>query len=319
MPGAPPRSAASIPESSAIVASPVAAWAARALISALASKLSPVSGGSSTSAGSGWRCTPGSSSDISASLCWLRVARITPPAPPSLRSTSRSDPLLHLPQATDAHLGQSEKLVKGGARERGPLRRRLHLDQAAVAGHHHVGVDFGVGVLAIVEVAEGAAVDHADADRGDRAGQRQSVERLLVNQLLEGLAQGDEAAGDRRAAGAAVGFEHVAVDVDAAFAHRPEVDDDPQRAPDQALDLDPAPVLFALRDVALLAIAGRGGQHRVLGGDPPLAPAPHPARHLAGDRPRADHPRPAGPAQRPAARGFPETGAGRHPAGGGWG
>src|SRR5947199_5636590 len=143
MPGAPPRSAASIPESSAIVTSLVAAWAARALISALASKLLPVSGGSTTSSGSGRRSTPGNNSDISATLCWLRVARITPPAPPLLRSASRSYPLLHLPQATDAHLGQAQKLVKRGARERGPLRRRLHLDEAAVAGHHHVGVDFG--------------------------------------------------------------------------------------------------------------------------------------------------------------------------------
>src|SRR6188768_183749 len=167
MPGAPPRSTASIPESSAIVTSPVAAWAARALISALASKLSPVSGGSCTSSGSGCRSTPGSSSAISPTLCGLRVARIKA-APPS-----GSDPLLHLPQAADSLLGQAQQLVQRGAGERRPLRRRLHLDQAAVAGHHHVGVDLSVGVLAVVEVAEGAAVDHADADRRDRAGQRQ--------------------------------------------------------------------------------------------------------------------------------------------------
>src|SRR3954452_15770984 len=195
MPGAPPRSAASIPESSAIVTSPVATWAARALISALASKLSPVSGGSSTSSGSGLRSTPGSSAAISRTLCSLRVARITA-APPS-----RTCPLLHLPQAADPELGQPQQLVERGAGERRPLRRRLHLDQAAVAGHHHVGVDFGVGVLAVVEVTEGAAVDHPDADGGDGAGQRQRVERFLVNQLLEGLPQGDEAAGDRRATG----------------------------------------------------------------------------------------------------------------------
>src|SRR3954464_11871654 len=217
MPGAPPRSAASIPESSAIVTSPVAAWAARALISALASKLSPVSGGSTTSSGSGRRSTPGSNSDISASLCWLRVARI------KAASRSRSRALLHLPQAADPELGQAQQLIQRGARERRPLRRRLHLDEAAVAGHHHVGVDFGVGVLTVVEVAEGAAVDEADADGGDRAGQRQRVQSFLVNQLLEGLAEGDVAAGDRRAAGAAVGFEHVAVDIHAAFPHRPEV------------------------------------------------------------------------------------------------
>src|SRR4051795_2264687 len=159
MPGAPPRSAASIPESSAMFTGPVAWWAARALISALASKLSPVSGGSSTSSGSGRRSTPGSSSAISFTLWGLRVERITrpAPAPPSLRAASRSGPLLHLPQAADPLLGQTQQLVERGARERGALRRRLHLDQTAVAGHHHVGVDFGMGVLTVVEVAEGAA------------------------------------------------------------------------------------------------------------------------------------------------------------------
>src|SRR3954464_399850 len=158
MPGAPPRSAASIPESSAIVTSPVASREARALISALASKVSPVSGGSATSSGSGRRSTPGSSSAISPTLCWLRVARITD-APPS-----GTDPLLHLPQAADPELGQAQQLVERGAGERRPLRRRLHLDQTALAGHHHVGVNFGVRVLAVVEVTEGAPVDHADAD-----------------------------------------------------------------------------------------------------------------------------------------------------------
>ena len=50
-PGRPPSAAASIPESSAIAARPVASCAARALPSALAAKVSPSSGGSSTSLG----------------------------------------------------------------------------------------------------------------------------------------------------------------------------------------------------------------------------------------------------------------------------
>ena len=37
------------------------------------------------------------------------------------------------------------QLIEGGPRERRPLGRHLDLDQAAVAGHHHVGVDFGAG------------------------------------------------------------------------------------------------------------------------------------------------------------------------------
>ena len=161
-----------------------------------------------------------------------QAARV--PAPASARK--RRDPAL----------GEAEQLVERGAGERRALGRRLHLDQAAVAGHHHVGVDLGGRVLGVVEVAERPPVDHADADRGDRAVQRHRLDRLRVDQLLQRQPQRDVAAGDRRAAGAAVGLEHVAVDVDAALAQRLEVDDDPQRAADQPLDLDPAAVLLAL-------------------------------------------------------------------------
>ena len=88
-----------MPESSAITTSPVAAWAARALISALASKLSPSSGGISNPAGSGRSSTAGSSSSISASLWRLPVARINATRsctsrrramPPSARASSSS-------------------------------------------------------------------------------------------------------------------------------------------------------------------------------------------------------------------------------------
>ena len=52
-------------------------------------------------------------------------------------------------------------------------------------------------------------------------------------------------AGDRGAAGPAVGLQDVAVDVDRALAERLEVDHPAQRATDQPLDLDAAPVLLA--------------------------------------------------------------------------
>src|SRR3712207_9089441 len=52
-----------------------------------------------------------------------------------------------------------------------------------------------------------------------------------------------------------------------------------------------SPVGSAARDVALLAVAGRRGQHPVLGGDPAPALALHPARDRALDRGGADHAR----------------------------
>ena len=54
-------------------------------------------------------------------------------------------------------------------RERLPLGRPLHLDEAARAGHDDVQVDLGALVLLVGEVEEHASVDDADADRRDAA------------------------------------------------------------------------------------------------------------------------------------------------------
>src|SRR4051794_23001301 len=117
-----------MPESSASAARPVAAAAARALISALAAKVSPVSGGSSTSGGSGSRpIVPPSIRSSSRSLWSLRVA--------STRRTElpRDRGGLGGAQTLDADLGEREQLVEMGARQRRALRGRLHLHEAAVA------------------------------------------------------------------------------------------------------------------------------------------------------------------------------------------
>ena len=79
-----------------------------------------------------------------------------------------------------------------------------------------------------------------------RAGERQRGELALGDQPPAGELERDVAAGDRRAARAAVGLQHVAVDVDRALAERLEVDDAAQRAADQPLDLDRAAVGAAL-------------------------------------------------------------------------
>ena len=112
-----------------------------------------------------------------------------------------------------------------------------------------------------------------------------------LHQRVEREPERDPASGDRGAARAAVGLEDVAVHVDAPLAERVQIDDRAKRAADQALDLDPAPVLAALAGIALLALAGGRRKHRVLGCDPAPATALHPARNLVGDRRRADHAR----------------------------
>ena len=128
-------------------------------------------------------------------------------------------------------------------------------------------------------------------------GQRRSTPTALQRDR-----QRDVAAGDRRAARAAVGGEHVAVDPHRPLAELLEVDRLAQRAADEPLDLDRAPVGPALGGVALLALPGARGEHPVLGGDPAGAAALHPARDRVLDGGGADHARPALRDERAAGR-----------------
>ncbi len=202
-----------------------------------------------------------------------------------------------LAQLADPRLREREQLVEVGAGERRALARRLQLHEAAVAGHHDVRVDLGPRVLAVVEVEQRHAVDHPARDRRDRARQRAALEQPLRAQPRAGERQRDVGAGDRRAAGAAVGLQHVAVEVHGPFAERLEVDDHPQRAPDQALDLDGAPSGRPRVTSRCLRSPVEAGsipysavtQPRPLPGHPARArsPAPRPCRSRASPPPRS--------------------------------
>jgi hypothetical protein len=68
-----------------------------------------------------------------------------------------------------------------------------------------------------------------------------------LHQLVHRKTQRDPAAGDRGAAGAAVGLDHVAIDGDLPFAQRRAVDPGAQGASDQPLDFLRASALLARR------------------------------------------------------------------------
>ena len=161
-----------------------------------------------------------------------RISRSMPIAPPSTAATSEPEqsverrepgherPLLRLGDAFDPEAAKLEQVVEQLARERRALGRRLHLHEPAVAGHHDVHVHLGGRVLGVLEVEQRLAVDDPDRDRGDRVG-----ERAREPEAVERAARRDVRARDRRAARAAVGLEHVAVELDRALAERLEVED----------------------------------------------------------------------------------------------
>src|SRR4051794_15414916 len=89
---------------------PSAAAAARALPSAFSANVVPVSGGSSTSGGSGRTAWGASSASSSRALCSLRVARTSFTGSGGAAGGDRL--VLQAAQRHDAELGQAQQLVQ---------------------------------------------------------------------------------------------------------------------------------------------------------------------------------------------------------------
>jgi hypothetical protein len=104
---------------------------------------------------------------------------------------------------------------------------------------------------------------------------------------FQGIDQGDHGTGGG-GAGAAVGLDHVAVDVQGDVAQLGHVQRGAQRAADQALDFQGTTALLATAGFALVTLAGGARQHAVLGGQPALALALEEARHAVFDADGAD-------------------------------
>src|SRR5258708_6768327 len=107
---------------------------------------------------------------------------------------------------------------------------------------------------------------------------------------MEGVDHRYERAVDARRARAAVGFEHVAIDPQRALAELVEIDDRPQAAANQPLNLDGTAIDLA-RLIAGLARVGAAGEHTVFGAQPALALADKERRHVHVDAAGAEHSR----------------------------
>src|SRR6516225_9930957 len=252
MPGAPSSAGTTRPESSASAGIPLAAAAALAFNAALASKLSPVSSGSgmpSAPAETVSMAKGANSSDISSTLPWLWLA-ITSRSPVNRRAIASAEPkhgALTAGELGDArtskpqHLGE-KRLVKWCT-----LGRRLDLDDPARPGQHEVRVGFGLRILGIVKVEHCRPGDDPAGDRGNRIAQRQTRQQPCRYQTLARLMQRHIAAGHRGSPGTAIGLQHIGIDADLALADPGQMDDGPEAAPEQPLDLLGTPALPAAR------------------------------------------------------------------------
>jgi hypothetical protein len=171
------------------------------------------------------------------------------------------------------------------------FRRALQLDEAAAAGHHHVHVHAGGGILGVAQVEHGVGADDAHTGRGHEVAQRQRGQDALPPQCAQRLHEYHEAAGDGRTARAAVGLHHVAVDDDGPLPEPGEVHDRPQAAADEPLDLLRAAAEPALDRLPLNPLGAGARQHPVFGGHPARPAVAQKRRDFVLDGRGADHPR----------------------------
>src|SRR5574340_723414 len=211
-----------MPESSANAGRPLARLTWRALASAFSIK---VQCGSSASEMPSCACVS-TSIPSGASMCWN--SRSLPGLLEAMTSFCtalfRQCGTLFFDQLRDTVLCQFQQRIHLRTREGMTFRRALHFDKVAVAQHHHVHVGVAGGVFDIVEVEHGRAFIDADGNCRNEILERRFLDEAFAHQTAHRIMQRDESASDAGGAGAAVGLDHVAIDLDGALAQLAEVD-----------------------------------------------------------------------------------------------
>ncbi len=165
----------------------------------------------------------------------------------------------------------------------------LNLDQPATVVHDHIEIGVGTRVFGIVQIKHRRAPQHADRDGGHLAMNGIALEFAGIEQLIHRIDQRNISAGNGRSAGAAIGLQHIAIQGNGPLAQGFQVDDGPQAAANQALDLQCATPLAAAAGLALVARAGGSRQHAIFGGDPALALVAQPGRQAFFNAGRAQN------------------------------
>ena len=173
--------------------------------------------------------------------------------------------------------------------ERLAFRRTLHLNDAAIFGHHHVHIGFRRGIFNVFQIANRFAIHDAYGDRRHHSFHRVGFQLTGRDQLIQRIGQRHAGSGDRRGTGAAVCLQHIAVQSDGELTQRFQVNRSAQRTRDQALDFHGASALLTFCGFARVTRVGRTRQHAVFGGDPPLALAFQKARHAFINRSGAQY------------------------------
>ncbi len=206
----------------------------------------------------------------------------------AIRSVSQCS-LLQIEDFVHAFLRQFQHGVQLFRLERRAFCSTLDFDEAASAGHYHVQVSLGSRVFQVVEVEYRLTLVHADRNGADHLFQRVATfQATALFDHFQGIDQSDHGTGDGRGTSAAVGLDHVAIDVQGDVAQLGHVQRSAQGTADQALDFQGTTALLAAARFALVALAGGAREHAVLSGQPTLTLPLEEARHAVFDADGAD-------------------------------
>ena len=103
-------------------------------------------------------------------------------------------------------------------------------------------------------------------------------QHALGEEAVTGPSQGDPGAGDRSGAGAGVGLDHIAVDEKRALAQCLHIENGPETATDEALDLLRSAGEF--HQFSGLSLRRRTGKQSIFSREPAAMAAPAPAGHV---------------------------------------
>ena len=174
-------------------------------------------------------------------------------------------------ELTYAALRQRQHLVHLAARERLAFGGALHFDDAAAAGHHDVHVGVARRILGIVQIEHRHALDTCPPTPRRRIAHRRARGTIAAPAASPTAScSGDEGAGDARGARAAVGLDHVAVELHRALAERFRSTTARSARPIRRWISCVRPDCLPRAASRSHARVGRARQHAVFGGEPAL-------------------------------------------------
>ena len=189
----------------------------------------------------------------------------------------------------DARIAQIEQAAQTRAVERCALTRTLNLDYLARIRRHEIHIDFCPRILAIIEIQQLAAIDHAHRNGGNLAGERKARDLARVDPCHEGIVQRHPGSRHARGARAAIGLDYIAVDRHRELTEGAQIRDGTQASPDKPLDFHGTSL--AVGALTRTAAVRRRRQHRVFSRNPTCTARLAPARNAFLDRRRAQNAR----------------------------